>query len=62
MKSSCNITGVEFGKWLNVKNFRGTDDVITRDKTEYSSHTLAEVVDSKNRNEWILITISRTGK
>ena len=28
----------------NFKNTRVTDDVITRDKTEYSSHSLAEVV------------------
>ena len=46
----------------NVKNNRVTDEIITRVKTEYSSHALAEVVDGKKRNEWILITRSRTGK
>ena len=46
----------------NIKNTRGTDDVITRDKTEYSSHTLAKVVDGEDRNEWLLITRSSTGK
>ena len=34
----------------NIKKTRVTDDVITRYKTEYSSHTLAEVVDVKNMN------------
>ena len=46
----------------NVNNTRFTDDVITRDKTEYSSHALAEVVDGKHKNDWIFITMSRTGK
>ena len=46
----------------NVKNTRVTDDVITCDKTEYSSHALAEVVDGKHKNDWILITRSRTAK
>ena len=35
------------------ENFKKTgvvDDVIARDKTEYSSHRLTEVVDGKNRN------------
>ena len=45
----------------NVKNTRVTDDVITHDKTKYSSHALDEVVDGENRNKWILITRSRTG-
>ena len=45
-----------------VENTRVTDDVITHNKTEYSSHTLAEVVDGKHKNDWILITRSRTGK
>ena len=45
-----------------VENTRVTDDVITHNKTEYSSHTLAEVVDGKHKNDWILIMISRTGK
>ena len=36
------------------ENFMKTgviDDIITRDKTEYSSHTLDVVVDVTNRNE-----------
>ena len=45
-----------------VENTRVTDDVITHNKTEYSSHTLAEVMDGKHKNDWILITRSRTGK
>ena len=50
-------TGME-----NANNTGVTDDIINLDKTEYSSHSLAEVVDGENRNEWILITRSRTGK
>ena len=46
----------------NVMKTIVTDDVITHDKTEYSSHALAEVVDGENRNEWVFITRSRTGK
>ena len=46
----------------NVNNTKVTDDVIRCDKTEYSSHTLYEVVDGENRNDWILVTISRIGK
>ena len=46
----------------NVKNNRVTDDVITRDNYGYFSHTPAEFVDGKNRNEGILITRSRAGK
>ena len=34
----------------NVKNSRVTNDVINRDKTKYSSHVLAEVVDLEHRN------------
>ena len=34
-----------------VKKTGGTDDVISRDKTEYSSHALAEVVNGIKRNE-----------
>ena len=45
-----------------VENTRVTDDVITHNKTEYSSHTLAEVMDGKHKNDWILITRYRTGK
>ena len=43
----------------NVNNTRATDDIISRDKTEYFSHTLAEVVDEKDKNYWILVTIFR---
>ena len=46
----------------NVKRTGVTDDVITCDKTEYSSHAINEVIDGGNRNEWILITRSSTGK
>ena len=46
----------------NVNNTIVTDDFITSDKTEYSSHALAEIVDGKKRNEWILITRYNTGK
>ena len=46
----------------NVKNARVTEDVITCDKTEYSIHSLAEVMDGKHKNDWILIMIYRTGK
>ena len=35
----------------NVKKTGVTDDIITHDKTEYSIHTLTEVVEGKNRNE-----------
>ena len=45
-----------------VKKTRVIDDVFTCDNTKYSSHTLSEVVDGKNRNECVLITISRTCK
>ena len=46
----------------NFKNNRVTDDIITHNNTEYFSHALAKVVYGENRNEWILITISRTSK
>ena len=46
----------------NVKNTRVTDGVINRHKTEYSSHTLAEVADGDHRNNWVLVTRSRIGK
>ena len=45
-----------------VENTRVTDDVITHNKTEYSSHALAEVVDGKHKNDWILIIRSSTDK
>ena len=35
----------------NVNKTGVADDVITRDKTEYSSHALTEVVDCMNKNE-----------
>ena len=35
----------------NVKKTGFADDVITRDKTEYSSHALAEVLDWINGNQ-----------
>ena len=47
---------------LSVNNTIVMDDVITREKNKYYSHTLAEVVDGKHKNYWILITISRTSK
>ena len=46
----------------NVKNTRVTDDVINRDKTKYSSHALAEVVDGDHMIYWILVTRSRICK
>ena len=46
----------------NVKNTRVTDDGISCDKTEYSSHTLAEFADRKHNNYWIMVTRSRIGK
>ena len=44
-----------------VKKEGVTDDVITRDKTEYSSHAIAEVLNGTNSNEEFFGTISRTG-
>ena len=41
---------------------RFTDDVITHEKNEYSSHTLYEVVNGKQNMDWILVTRSRIGK
>ena len=35
----------------NVKKTGVTDNIITREKTECSSHALAEVVDDKYRSE-----------
>ena len=46
----------------NVKNIRVMDDVIKKDKTEYFSHTLNEIVDGENSNDCILVTISRICK
>ena len=34
----------------NINKVGVADDVITRDKTEYSSHSLAEAVNGTNRN------------
>ena len=39
-----------------------TDEVINRYKTEYSSHALAEVIDGKYKNDWILVKRFRIGK
>ena len=36
---------------IHVKNTGVADDVITCDKTEYSSHALVEVVYGKNRKK-----------
>ena len=36
---------ITFFTYISVKKTRVPDDVITRDKTEYSSHALAEVMD-----------------
>ena len=52
---------VDTGRY-NFKKTGFTNDVITRDKTEYSSHALTEVVDGKNRNEWVLIKRYRNDK
>ena len=49
-------------KVVYVKNTRVADEVITRDKTEYYSHSLAEFMDGKNRNKWVLITRFSTGE
>ena len=46
----------------NVNNNRVMDEVIIHNKTEYSSHALAEFVDGKHKNDWILIMISSTAK
>ena len=46
----------------SVKKTGVTDDFITRDKTEYISDALTEVVDGINRNDLVLGTISRTDK
>ena len=51
-----------YTKRENVKNTRVTDDVINRDKTKYSSHALAEVVDGDHMIYWILVTRSRICK
>ena len=47
---------------FNAKDTRVKDDVIKRDNTEYSSHSLAEVVDGYNMNDWILVKRSGIGK
>ena len=46
----------------NEKNTCVTNDKITKYKTGYFSHALAEVVDGKHKNDWILIMISSTDK
>ena len=50
------ITDIELRDLLktgrkNVKDTRVTDHLITRDKTEYSSHALYKVVDGKHKND-----------
>ena len=35
----------------NYRKTGVTDDVITRNNSEYYSHTLAEIMNGKNRNE-----------
>ena len=52
---------VETGRG-NANNIRVTDDFIKCNKTEYSSHTLADVVDGGKRNDWIFVTKYRIGK
>ena len=47
---------------VHFKNTRVVYDVITRDKTEYYSHALAEVVNGIHENYWILVMISRIAK
>ena len=46
----------------NVKNTSITDDAIKYDKTEYSSNSLAEVIDGENKNDWILVMRYRIAK
>ena len=46
----------------NVKNNGVLNGVIDRDLTGYFIHARADVVNEGNRNEWILVTISRNGK
>ena len=45
----------------NIWNIGVTDEIMERDKTEYSSHKLAEVVDGENSNDRILVESSRIG-
>ena len=53
---------VEIKKLICVKNNRVTDDIIICDKNKYYSHTLAEVMDGKHKNDYLLVTRSRIGK
>ena len=46
----------------NVKNIWFADEIMERDKTGYSIHTIAEVVGGENIKDWILVTRSRIGK
>ena len=46
----------------NVKNTIVMDDVISHDKTKYSSHALVKVVDVRYKSDWILVARSRIGK
>ena len=53
-----NNWSIQTKVFMNVNNTRVTDYVIKRDKAEYYSHALDEVMDEENRNYWILVTIS----
>ena len=46
----------------NVHNNRVAYDVINRDKTEYSSHALAEDMDGEHNNDWISVIRYRIGR
>ena len=46
----------------NIKNNRVMDGSINCDKTKYSNHSLAEVVDGKHENDLILVTRYRIVK
>ena len=46
----------------NIKNTRVRNDVIICDNTKYSSHALAEAMDGRHKNYWLLVTISMIGK
>ena len=52
---------VESGR-KNVKNNGLLDRVMDNESTEYSSHALADAVNMENMNDWIFVTISRSGK
>ena len=67
VKQTMRITEVELWELVetvrdHVKNNRALYGVMDFDSTEYWSHTLAEVANGGNRNEYILVTISMVGK